>query len=190
MWHQRKVVQSLSPAFYCYSKPRSSADKTATKSCPIPPVCFQNTCTNVAAAAELAKAEALSLLSDTHNTPVYPRPAQEHLSPPRGMAWNDLQPCQAHDLASKQEPNCSSRKQWQCSRGQGLISQKQTLRGDRRAAKVIACHLKKKKKRWKSTNWGQNSTKKRLGMFINIKLLSEQNSVKPRKYNLVQFIYL
>lgn len=66
-------------------------------------------------------------------------------------------------------------------RGQRLISQKETL-GDRRATKVTACHLKKK---------GQKSTKKKqLGMFINIKLLSEQNSVKPRKYNLVQFIYL
>lgn len=62
----------LSPAFHCFSKPCSSADKTATKSCQIPS-CFQNTCTKVAAADGLAEAEALSLLSDTHHTPGLPQ---------------------------------------------------------------------------------------------------------------------
>lgn len=114
VWHQRKVVQPLPSAFFCSSKSRSSADKTATKSCPIPSVCFQNTRTNTAAAEELAEADWHCHCSVTHTLPWFTsvththysdlsQTCMEHLSPP--------QPCQAHELCSKQEPNCSVRNQ-------------------------------------------------------------------------------
>lgn len=65
---------------------------------------------------------------------------------------------------------------------QRLISQKQTLGGDRSAAKVIAVIVTNKK--WENTNQEQKCTQ-RLGTFINIKLPNEQDSVKLRKHKLV-----
>lgn len=38
------------------------------------------------------------LLRDTQNSPGLSQTCLEHLTPPRGTAWNNPQPCQAHDL--------------------------------------------------------------------------------------------
>lgn len=73
---------------------------------------------------------ALSLLSDTQGTPGLSQTCMGHLSPPQGMARNDPQPGTGAKVPLEEAATMA--------RGQRLISQKETLGGDRRAAKVIA----------------------------------------------------
>lgn len=146
----------LSPAFYCFSKPCSSADKTATKSCQIPS-CFQNTCTKVAAADGLAKAEALSLLRDTHHTPGLSQTCPQPLSPPKAWPGTFSSPARLTTLCSKHRT---------APRGNS-----DNARGDR-GSSVKSRHLEvtegskgdslsPKKKWWKALIQGKKSTKEK-----------------------------
>lgn len=101
-------------------------------------------CTSTAAADELAQAGSTAAAKGHSQYPGLSQTCVEHLTPPRGMARNNLQPCQAHDLVLQAEAELLLEEAATRVEGTEAYQSKQTLGGDRRAAKVIALSPKKK----------------------------------------------
>lgn len=139
---------SLSPAFPAPQGPVHLLAGQWLKAVRFPQV-FANTCTGQWLLLSWHRQMALSLLCDTQGTPGLSQTCTGHLSPPQGTARNSPQPgTRPRAPAGAKVP---LEEAVTMVRGQRLISLKETLGGDRRAAKVMACHLKKT---WQSTNWG------------------------------------
>lgn len=149
-------------------------------------MCFQKHSTNLVATDDLANADSIVTAKWNIQYPLfYSESCIKHLFPTRGMAWNNPpKPCQGDDLVLQAGAELLIEEAATRVEGTEANQSKADAWGWQEGSKGDSsdCH---KKKRWENTNWEQKCTKKRLGMFINIKPLNEQNSAKPTKHTLV-----